>query len=141
MERSKTGGRRGTNGVQVKGRTVRRLAEGTRPEQRHDAATLSQIADLGGGSARLRSDEAPGAPETEAQHALPWLAILALIDHDSDTDFITNGLLNSIHPLDFLPTVARIAKVEVGTSSGDASLSARLSQPTNLAMIHHYGYN
>lgn len=69
------------------------------------------------------------------------LAILALIDHDSDTDFITNGLLNSIHPLDFLPTVARIAKVEVGTSSGDASLSARLSQPTNLAMIHHYGYN
>lgn len=75
MER-KTGGTKGTNGARVKG--TARQHEGLRPEQRHDAATLSEIADLGGGSARLR-EEAPGAPEDGARHALPWLAILALI--------------------------------------------------------------
>lgn len=77
QERSKTGGRRGTNGVRVKG-AARQHDGSLRPEQRHDAATLSEIADLGGGSARRLSGEAPGAPEVEARHALPWLAILAL---------------------------------------------------------------
>lgn len=72
MERSKTGGTRGTNQ-----HAVRAPSTGLRPEQRHDAATLSEIADLGGGSARLR-EEAPGAPEDGARHALPWLVILAL---------------------------------------------------------------
>ena len=55
-----------------------RQHEGLRPDQRHSASTLSEIADLGGGSAHRFSEEAPGAPETEAQHALPWLVILAL---------------------------------------------------------------
>jgi hypothetical protein len=75
MERRKTGGTKGTNGVRVKG--AARQHEGLRPEQRHSASTLSEIADLGGGSARLR-EEAPGAPEDGVQHALPWLVILAL---------------------------------------------------------------
>ena len=76
MER-KTGGTKGTNGVRVKG-TARRQEGSLRPEQRHSASTLSEIADLGGGSARQRGDEVPGAPEDGVQHALPWLAILAL---------------------------------------------------------------
>ena len=75
MERSKTGGTKGTNGARVKG--TARQHEGLRPEQRHDASTLAEIADLGGGSARL-SDDVPGAPEDGARHALPWLVILAL---------------------------------------------------------------
>lgn len=75
-QRRKTGGTKGTNGARVRG--AARQHEGLRPEQRHSAVTLAEIADLGGGSARQRSDEAPGTPEAEARHALPWLAILAL---------------------------------------------------------------
>ena len=77
-QRSKTGGTKGTNGARVKG-AARQHDGSLRPEQRHGPATLSEIADLGGGSARRLREEAPGAPESEERHTLFWLAILALI--------------------------------------------------------------
>lgn len=69
---SKTGGRRGTNGVAIKGHAARAARQ---PEQQ-DAMTVAQIAYL---SERNTQGEGAGSPAgPDAHHALPWLALLAL---------------------------------------------------------------
>ena len=72
MERSKTGGKRGTNQ-----HAVRTPGTGLRPEQRHGPEVLARLA--GGDDADAPWDAAAAVEPEGKGHALPWLAILALI--------------------------------------------------------------